>query len=191
MHTALAFPLVGEDVLITGAGPIGLMAAAVARHVGARYVVVTDVNDGAAGAGPQDGRRPGRRRRAATGSPTRSASWAWREGFDVGLEMSGAPAALPRDASTTSTTAAGSPMLGLPTQPIVVDWSKVVTHMITIKGIYGREMYETWYAMTAHAPVAASTSRPSSPTASRRREWEDGFAAAGSRHRRQGRPRLD
>jgi threonine 3-dehydrogenase len=147
VHTALSFPLVGEDVLITGAGPIGLMAAAVARHVGARFVVVTDVS-------------PYRLELARTMGvdlaldvSRESITAAQRrlgmmEGFDVALEMSGHPSALP-DVIANLNHGGRIAMLGLPSAPIEIDWGKVVTHMITIKGIYGREMFETWYAMSA------------------------------------------
>lgn len=146
VHTALSFPLVGEDVLITGAGPIGLMAAAVARHAGARHVMVTDVSEerlelarkvGAdlaldvSGATVADGQR----------------ALGLREGFDVGLEMSGRPEAL-RDMIANMTHGGRIAMLGLPSEEFPVDWSRIVTSMITIKGIYGREMFETWYAMS-------------------------------------------
>ena len=147
VHTALSFPLVGEDVLITGAGPIGLMAAQVCRHVGARYVVITDVS-------------PYRLELArsmgvdlALDVSRESVASAQKrlgmvEGFDVALEMSGHPAALP-DVIANLNHGGRIAMLGLPSQPIEIDWAKVVTHMITIKGIYGREMFETWYAMSA------------------------------------------
>jgi len=147
VHTALSFPLVGEDVLITGAGPIGLIAAEVARHVGARYVVITDVSpyrlDLARAMGVD----------LALDVSTSSIADAQRqlgmvEGFDVALEMSGHPSALP-DVIANLNHGGRIAMLGLPAQPISIDWGRVVTHMITIKGIYGREMYETWYAMSA------------------------------------------
>ncbi|WP_225847445.1 L-threonine 3-dehydrogenase [Streptomyces sp. HPF1205] len=146
VHTALAFPLVGEDVLITGAGPIGLMAAAVARHAGARNVVITDISEqrlelarkvgvslalNVTGATIADGQR----------------ELGLREGFDIGLEMSGHPDAL-RDMVANMTHGGRIAMLGLPTQEFPVDWARIVTSMITIKGIYGREMFETWYAMS-------------------------------------------
>jgi threonine 3-dehydrogenase len=138
---------VGEDVLITGAGPIGLMAAQVCRHVGARYVVITDVS-------------PYRLELARTMGvdvavdvAAASIADAQRqlgmvEGFDVALEMSGHPGALP-DVIANLNHGGRIAMLGLPSRPIEVDWAKIVTHMITIKGIYGREMFETWYAMSA------------------------------------------
>ena len=147
VHTALSFPIVGEDVLITGAGPIGLMAAAVCRHVGARFVVITDVS-------------PYRLELARTMGvdlaldvSRETVAEAQRrlgmvEGFDVALEMSGHPSALP-DVLANLNHGGRLAMLGLPSQPIEIDWARVVTHMITIKGIYGREMFETWYAMSA------------------------------------------
>jgi threonine 3-dehydrogenase len=147
VHTVLAFPLVGEDVLITGAGPIGLLAAAVARHVGARFVVATDVSP----ARLELAQRMG----VDLAIDVRSSRIAdaqrhlgMREGFDIGLEMSGHPTALPEMIANMNH-GGRIAMLGLPSQPITVDWAKVVSHMLTIKGIYGREMYETWYAMSA------------------------------------------
>ncbi len=147
VHTALSFPLVGEDVLITGSGPIGLMAAAVARHVGARYVVATDISPARL--------ELAQRMSVDVAVDIRSSSIAdaqrqlgMREGFDVGLEMSGHPTALP-DMIENMNHGGRIAMLGLPSQPIGVDWARVVSHMLTIKGIYGREMFETWYAMSA------------------------------------------
>lgn len=146
VHTALSFPLVGEDVLITGAGPIGLMAAAVATHVGARNVVITDVS-------------PERLELAAKVGVTLALNVAqtpiadgvkrlgMREGFDVGLEMSGNPRAL-REMIANMTHGGKIAMLGLPAEEFAVDWATVVTSMLTIKGIYGREMFETWYNMS-------------------------------------------
>jgi threonine 3-dehydrogenase len=147
VHTALSFPLVGEDVLITGAGPIGLMAAAVCRHVGARFVVVTDVSPYRLELARQLGVD------LAIDVSTESIAGAqsrlgMREGFDVALEMSGHPSALPEVLANLNHGGRVA-MLGLPSAPIEIDWGKVVTHMITIKGIYGREMFETWYAMSA------------------------------------------
>ena len=147
VHTALSFPVVGEDVLITGAGPIGLMAASVCRHIGARYVVITDVSgyrlDLARSMGVD----------VALDVSRESVAEAQHrlgmvEGFDVALEMSGHPSALPEILANLNH-GGRLAMLGLPSAPIEIDWAKVVTHMITIKGIYGREMFETWYAMSA------------------------------------------
>jgi threonine 3-dehydrogenase len=147
VHTALSFPVVGEDVLITGAGPIGLMAAAVCRHVGARYVVITDVSPYRL----ELARRMGVDLALDVSRETVAQAQqrlGMVEGFDVALEMSGHPAALP-DVLANLNHGGRLAMLGLPSQPIEIDWAKVVTHMITIKGIYGREMFETWYAMSA------------------------------------------
>jgi threonine 3-dehydrogenase len=175
VHTALSFPLVGEDVLVTGAGPIGLMAAAVARHVGARFVVVTDVNQ----ARLELARKMGVDL-AINVSTERIASAQERlgmtEGFDIGLEMSGSAGALPEMIDNLNHGARVA-VLGLPSQPITVDWAKVVTHMITIKGIYGREMFETWYAMNA----MVNTGLDITPVITDRfpaSRWEEAFAVA-------------
>lgn len=147
VHTALSFDLVGEDVLITGAGPIGIMSAAVARHVGARHVVITDVN-------PQ---RLALAAEVADVVPVNvgqeelrsvKARLGMKEGFDVGFEMSGAPAAF--DQMVDNLVMGGKiAMLGIPARPAPVDWTKVVFKMLTVKGIYGREMFETWHKMLA------------------------------------------
>jgi len=147
VHTALSFPLVGEDVLITGSGPIGLMAAAVARHVGARFVVATDLSPARLALARRMGVD------LAVDISTSTVTDAQRqlgmvEGFDIGLEMSGHPSALP-DMIANMNHGGRIAMLGLPSQPISIDWARVVTHMLTVKGIYGREMYETWYEMSA------------------------------------------
>ena len=146
VHTALSFPVLGEDVLITGAGPIGIMAAAVVRHAGARFVVITDVN-------------PYRLELAKKMGVTRAINPNERplkevqkelgmsEGFDVGLEMSGNATAF-RDLLANMSHGAKIAMLGIPEKEMSIDWNTVVFHMLTIKGIYGREMYETWYKMT-------------------------------------------
>jgi threonine 3-dehydrogenase len=147
VHTALSFPLVGEDVLITGAGPIGLMAAAVARHIGARYLVATDISPARLELAERMGVDLAVDVRTGTVADAQQ-RLGMREGFDIGLEMSGHPTALPEMIANMNH-GGRIAMLGLPSQPITVDWAKVVTHMITIKGIYGREMYETWYAMSA------------------------------------------
>lgn len=147
VHTALAFPLVGEDVLITGAGPIGLMAAAVARHAGARFVVITDVSEARLALARRMGVD------LAVDVSTSTIAEAQRrlgmaEGFDVALEMSGAPTALPEIIHNLNH-GGRIALLGLPSAPIQIDWAKVVTHMLTITGVYGRQMFETWYAMSA------------------------------------------
>ncbi|MAN76319.1 MAG: L-threonine 3-dehydrogenase [Rhizobiales bacterium] len=147
VHTALAFDLVGEDVLIAGAGPISIMSAAVAKHVGARHVVITD---------PNDNRLELARKTepavitANTSDDLRAVakSLGMNEGFDVGFEMSGAPAAM---ATLTDHLVMGGKiaMLGLPAKPFEYDFAKMVLKMLTIKGIYGREMFETWHKMLA------------------------------------------
>jgi threonine 3-dehydrogenase len=175
VHTALSFPLVGEDVLITGAGPIGLMAAAVARHVGARYVVVTDVNDARlqlAGKMGADLTVNVATERIVSAQERLG----MKEGFDVGLEMSGAPNALP-EMLENLTHGARVALLGLPSRPITIDWVKVVTHMITIKGIYGREMFETWYAMNAMVTTGLDVG-PVITDRFRAERWDDAFTAA-------------
>ncbi|MER5492632.1 L-threonine 3-dehydrogenase [Streptomyces sp. NPDC002454] len=146
VHTALTFPLVGEDVLITGAGPIGLMAAAVARHAGARNVVVTDVSPERLDLARKIGVSLALDVSTATVADGQRAL-GLREGFDVGLEMSGRPEAL-RDMIANMTHGGRIAVLGLPTEEFPVDWARIVTSMITLKGIYGREMFETWYAMS-------------------------------------------
>jgi len=147
VHTALSFPLLGEDVLIAGAGPIGIMAAAVARHAGARFVVVTDVNDYRLDLARQMGASVALN--VKSGPPLRDVQQqlGMKEGFDVGLEMSGSPAAL-REMIDNMCHGGKIAMLGIPSEQVPFDWNKVVFSMLTIKGIYGREMYETWYKMT-------------------------------------------
>jgi threonine 3-dehydrogenase len=146
VHTALSFPLLGEDVLITGAGPIGLMAIPVARHAGARYVVVSD---------PNPIRLELARKMGATLaiSPKEMSiadaqkQLGMQEGFDVGLEMSGNPSAF-SDMIANMSHGAKIAMLGIPAKEMPINWRHVIFNMLTIKGIYGREMYETWYKMT-------------------------------------------
>lgn len=146
VHTALSFDVLGEDVLITGAGPIGLMAAAVVRHAGARHVVVTDVNPYRLALAKKLGATVALDVSKSSISNVQK-ELGMKEGFDVGLEVSGSPAAL-RDVLANMCHGGKIAMLGIPTEPISIDWSTVVFNMITIKGIYGREMYETWYKMT-------------------------------------------
>ncbi|HCF93861.1 MAG TPA: L-threonine 3-dehydrogenase [Verrucomicrobia bacterium] len=174
VHTALTFPVLGEDVLITGAGPIGAMAAAVARHAGARYVVVTDVN-------------PYRLELASRMGATRTIDvrkdsieqvqedLGMQEGFDVGLEMSGNPNAF-RSMLSNMCHGGKIAMLGIPSEQIQIDWNTVVFNMLTIKGIYGREMYETWYKMT----VMLQSGLDITPVITHRMpftEFRDGFEA--------------
>jgi threonine 3-dehydrogenase len=146
VHSALQFPVLGEDVLITGAGPIGLMAAAVVRHAGARYVVITDVNPYRLELARKMGVTVALDVRDGSLAETQEAL-GMKEGFDVGLEMSGNPAAL-RDMVENLSHGASIAMLGLPEEPFAIDWNTVIFDQLTIRGVYGREMYETWYMMT-------------------------------------------
>jgi threonine 3-dehydrogenase len=146
VHTALSFPVLGEDVLITGAGPIGLMALAVVVHAGARYAVITDVNPHRL----ELARRMGATRAVDVRNTTLrdvQAELGMKEGFDVGLEMSGNAGAF-RDMLANMSHGGRIAMLGIPSEPIAIDWNTVIFSMLTIKGIYGREMYETWYKMS-------------------------------------------
>jgi threonine 3-dehydrogenase len=146
VHTALAFPMLGEDVLVTGAGPIGIMAAMVSKHAGARHVVITDHSDERLGLARSLGvTRAVNIDRDSVGDAQRELGM--REGFDVGLEMSGSSAAL-RDMITQMTHGGRIAVLGIPPAEISVDFAAVVLKMLTIKGIYGREMFETWYEMS-------------------------------------------
>ena len=146
-HTALSFDLVGEDVLITGAGPIGIMATAICRHVGARFVVITDVNDYrlelARRMGADHAVNVGRE-----GLDDTMAALGMTEGFDVGLEMSGNPEAL-RDLLRVMNHGGRVALLGLLPRAAAIDWDQVIFKGLVLKGIYGREMFETWYKMTS------------------------------------------
>ncbi|HEX8295168.1 MAG TPA: L-threonine 3-dehydrogenase [Chthoniobacteraceae bacterium] len=175
VHTALSFDLLGEDVLITGAGPIGLMAAAVARHAGARYVVITDLNEYRLRLALELG--------ADVALDVRRGSIAevqqklgMNEGFDVGLEMSGNAAAF-REMIDNMAHGGKIAMLGIPPGgEMAIDWNTVIFNMLTIKGIYGREMYETWYKMT----VMLQSGLNLSPVITHRfpcTEFEKGFEA--------------
>ncbi|WP_324689738.1 L-threonine 3-dehydrogenase [Cobetia sp. UIB-001] len=147
VHTALAFDVVGEDVLITGAGPIGIMAAAVIRHIGARHVVITDVNDYRLALAEQMGA-------TRTVNVSREslkevmAELDMHEGFDVVLEMSGVPSAVEQMLDVINH-GGKIAMLGIPPGEMAIDWTKVIFKGLTIKGIYGREMFETWYKMAS------------------------------------------
>jgi threonine 3-dehydrogenase len=175
VHTALAFPLLGEDILVSGAGPIGLMATAVARHAGARHVVVSE---------PNAYRRALATKMGATlvvdprerALPDVFAELDMVEGFDVALEMSGNPAAL-RAAIGSMAHGGGIAVLGIPTEEIALDVNSIVFKMLTLRGIYGREMYETWYKMT----VMLQSGLDITPAITHRfgfREYEAAFAAA-------------
>ncbi len=146
-HTALSFPMVGEDVLISGAGPIGIMAAAIARKAGARYVVITDMNPYRLALAEKMGVD-----RAVNVKDTSleqvMKDLGMKEGFDIGLEMSGAPSAL--NAMIASMSHGGKiALLGILPPGTVVDWDKIIFNGLNLKGIYGREMFETWYKMSA------------------------------------------
>jgi threonine 3-dehydrogenase len=146
-HTALAFNMVGEDVLITGAGPIGIMAVAIARFVGARHVVVTDVNDYRL----ELARKMGATRAINVQRETLDQTMkdlGMQEGFDVGLEMSGNAAAF-RDLLRTMHHGGSVAILGIPPEDTAIDWNQVIFKGLMLKGIYGREMFETWYKMAS------------------------------------------
>jgi len=167
VHTALSFDILGEDVLITGAGPIGCMAAAIVKHAGARHVIVTDVN-------------PYRLELAKKLGATRvvdvrtetlknvQASLGMKEGFDVGLEMSGNGQAF-RDMLASMAHGGKVAILGIPDKEIAIDWNLVIFNMLTLKGIYGREMYETWYYMT----VMLQSGLDISPIVTHRYSWNE------------------
>ena len=146
VHTALSFPVLGEDVLITGAGPIGIMAVAIAKHAGARFIVITDVNEYRLDLARKMGATVALNIRQGR-LPDVQQQLGMTEGFDVGLEMSGNASAF-RDMIGSMCHGGKIAMLGIPSEAMAIDWNKVVFNMLTIKGIYGREMYETWYKMT-------------------------------------------
>lgn len=145
VHTALAFEVFGEDVLITGAGPIGIMAAAVAKHAGARHVVITDVNPKRLELAEKIGVTMAVDVRNTTIADVQK-QLGMKEGFDVGMEMSGNSSAM-RDMIANMTHGGNIAFLGIPTEEFGVNWKTVVFNMLTITGIYGRKMYETWYQM--------------------------------------------
>lgn len=177
VHTALKFPVLGEDVLITGAGPIGIMAAAVVAHAGARNTVVTDIN-------------PYRLDLAKTMGATRTVDrrvqdlaevqkdLGMLEGFDVALEMSGSPAAY-ADILDNTIHGANVALLGIPGEPFPIDWSTVIFNMLNLKGIYGRQMFDTWYKMN----ILIESGLDLSPVITHRfdvSEYEDAFRVAES-----------
>ena len=146
-HTALCYDVLGEDVLITGAGPIGCMAAAIVRHAGARHVVVSDINPWRLELARKLGATATVDARSERLSEVQK-RLGMHEGFDVGLEMSGNPSAF-REMLTNMCHGGKIAMLGIPPGEMAIDWNQVIFKMLTVKGIYGREMYETWYKMTA------------------------------------------
>ena len=146
-HTALSFDLVGEDVLITGAGPIGIMAVAIARYAGARHVVITDVNDYRLSLARQMGATVALN--VTDGSIDQTMQdLGMEEGFDVGMEMSGNPTAF-RELLRTMHHGGSVALLGIPPDDTVIDWTQVIFKGLVIKGVYGREMFETWYKMSS------------------------------------------
>ncbi|MBC9957105.1 L-threonine 3-dehydrogenase [Yimella sp. cx-51] len=180
-HTALSFPMAGEDVLITGAGPIGVMATAIAKHVGARHVVVTDVSDSrldlAKAAGADRVVNVAQQRIADT-----QRDLGMREGFDVGLEMSGNPQAM-AEMIDNMNHGGRIAMLGLPKDDFPVNWGRVITHMLTIKGIYGREMYDTWYAMSSMLSTSPHLKQAVQSVITHRfpaEQWQQAFETARS-----------
>jgi threonine 3-dehydrogenase len=177
VHTAAQFPTMAEDVLVTGAGPIGVMAALVARHVGARHVVITDVSpyrlELAAAAGVTRAVDAGSARLADV-----QRELGMKEGFDIGLEMSGSAAAL-REMIDNMAHGGRIALLGIPAQEIAIDWSKVVFKMLNLKGVYGRRIFETWYQMS----VLIQSGLDLKPVITHRfpaREYEQAFATARS-----------
>jgi len=177
VHTALSFPVLGEDVLVTGAGPIGCMATAVARHAGARHIVVTDINpyrlDLAQRMGATLVLDPRNRELADV-----QRELGMSEGFDIGLEMSGSADAL-RSMIVNMSHGGRIAVLGIPTNELTLDFNPIIFNMLTIKGVYGREMYETWYQMT----VMLQSGLDISPVITHRfsyRDYEEAFAVARS-----------
>ena len=146
VHTALSFDLLGEDVLITGAGPIGLMAVAIAKHAGARFIVITDINEYRLDLARKMGATVAHNVNGGTIAEVQK-QLRMKEGFDVGLEMSGSPSAF-KNMLANMCHGGKIALLGIPSEEIAIDWNLVVFNMLTIKGIYGREMYETWYKMS-------------------------------------------
>ena len=174
VHTALTFKVLGEDVLITGAGPIGIMAAAVVRHAGARHVVITDVNPFRLNLARKVGVTLAVDTRELPLEQVQK-QLGLREGFDVGLEMSGNASAF-REMLANMCHGGRIAMLGIPNGEMAIDWKRVIFNMITLKGIYGREMYESWYMMT----VMLESGLDISPVITHRLAWheyEKGFAA--------------
>jgi threonine 3-dehydrogenase len=177
VHTALAFPVLGEDVVVTGAGPIGIMAAAVAKHAGARHVVISDPNPYRRALAEKVGVKHAFDPRATTLKEV-MAKLGMYEGFDVGLEMSGNPQAF-RDMLGAMSHGGKIAMLGIPATEIAIDWNTVIFNQLTLRGIYGREMYETWYKMT----VMLESGLDISGVITHRLNWrdfEEGFAAMNS-----------
>ena len=175
VHTSLAFEVFGEDVLITGAGPIGIMAAAVAKHAGARNIVITDVNPFRLELAEKMGHVTRAINVKETSIKDVQKELGMKEGFDVGFEMSGIPTAF-TDMLANMYHGGSIALLGIPSEQFAIDWKTVVFNMITIKGIYGRQMYETWYQMS----VLLETGVDISPVITHRysyKDFEKGFEA--------------
>src|SRR5687767_5779206 len=175
VHTALEFEVFGEDVLITGAGPIGIMAAAVAKHAGARNIVITDVNPFRLELAEKMGHVTKAVDVRTTELKEVQKDLGMKEGFDVGMEMSGVPSAF-TDMLANMFHGGKIAFLGIPSEQFAIDWKTVIFNMITIKGIYGRQMYETWYQMT----VMLQSGLDITPVITHRHhytEYEKGFAA--------------
>ncbi len=184
VHTALQWPVVGEDVVVTGAGPIGVMATAVVRHAGARRIAVTDLSPErlalARAAGADHVVDVSRRETLRDAQ----AALGMAEGFDIGLEMSGSPAAV-EDLLANMNHGGRVALLGLPTDRYAIDWGRVITHMITLRGIYGREMFETWYLMGSMLATSADLRAAVSSVITGRypaEQWEQAFAETRSGH---------
>jgi threonine 3-dehydrogenase len=174
VHTALSFPVLGEDVLITGAGPIGIMAIPVLRHAGARHIVITDLNPFRL----ELARKMGATlavNAAASPLPEVAKQLGMQEGFDVGLEMSGSGSAL-RDMIANMSHGGKIAVLGIPAKEMPMDWRQAIFNMLTIKGIYGREMYETWYKMSVLLESGVDI-RPVITHRFSYSDFEQGFAA--------------
>jgi threonine 3-dehydrogenase len=178
VHTALEFEVFGEDVLITGAGPIGIMAAAVAKHAGARNIVITDINPFRLELAEKMGHVTKAIDVSKTSIKEVQKELGMKEGFDVGMEMSGVPAAF-KDMLANMFHGGKIAFLGIPSEQFAIDWKTVIFNMITIKGIYGRQMYETWYQMSNLLEAGVDIS----PVITHRypyQEFEKGFEAVRS-----------
>jgi len=176
-HSTLAFPILGEDVLITGAGPIGIMATAIARHAGARYIVTTDLNPYRLELAKRMGATVALNVRERSLAQVR-AELGMKEGFDVGLEMSGNGQAF-QEMLANMCHGGKIALLGIPSGELAIDWNQVIFNMLTIRGIYGREMYETWYLMQSLIKIGLDLS----PVITHRmhyRDFEEGFQVMGS-----------
>ncbi|GFO67604.1 L-threonine 3-dehydrogenase [Geomonas limicola] len=176
-HTTLAFPVLGEDVLITGAGPIGIMATAIARHAGARYIVTTDLNPYRLELAKKMGATVALNVKERSLADVRK-ELGMKEGFDVGLEMSGNGTAF-KEMLANMCHGGKIAMLGIPDQELAIDWNQVIFNMLTVKGIYGREMYETWYLMQSLIKIGLDLN----PIITHRMhytEFEKGFEAMAS-----------